>query len=187
MHGNGHIAVLAHRRRIAPFRDIPVNIANRIFPAGIEGEKAEVLLVGLVIRPVRGACQIHGVHGIPCSFEPFILPGKDAASGAADRLDILVASDQGLSLLLLGHISLVSSGIHIAVCHASAGGNTEFRNHNGHGVVRGQQAQVGFVCIQVSQFIHKGGLIRNAQGCPVIRPVQIVGIIGVNVIRGKLS
>lgn len=105
LHGEGEGAVGKNQIRIRPFRGVPVHIADTLLLPRVKGQQAEILLVGLVIAPIGGIVQIHRVHGVPGAFEPLVLPGEDAASGAAGRHDVLIAVDDGLPLFLLGHMA----------------------------------------------------------------------------------
>ena len=177
--------------RIAPLRNIAVHIADTLFLAGVEGEQAEILFVGLVVTPVGVAAHIDGVHRVPCALEPLVLPGKDRPARAARGHDVLITGYQRLSLLALGHMSLIAAGVLVPLRHAAAGGNAELRDDHRHGMVRGEQPEIRPVAVgravrcQTVAEIHFFPRQRGPLG-----PVHIgkkVLIIGIGMVAGELA
>ena len=186
LHGKAHAVPFGHHIRLAPLRHIPVHIAHGPLLPRVKGQQPEILLVGLVVRPVGRSLQVHRVHGIPGALEPFVLPGEYAPACAARLHDVLIAVNEGLALFLLRHVALVAVRVPVLLGHAPAGGNAEFGNHHRHGVVAGEHAQISLVGVHLSVAHVVGGGILDAEHAPVIHIAQIVGIVGVDMVGGKL-
>ena len=194
-----------------PLREVAVHIRDAFLRAGVEGEQTEILLVGLVVAPVGRALQVHRVHGVPGALEPLVLPGKDAAARAVCRGDVAPAVHERLPLLLLGHMALIASGVPVDLRHAAPGGNAELGDDDGHRVMPPQGAQIGKVGVCRAGLIVE---VRSAQhgtdgragtglrtgddglavpdGRAVHRRgvediVEIVGIVGIHMVGGKLT
>ena len=196
---------------LRPLAEVAVHIADAFLLAGVEGEQTEILLVGLVVTPVGRALQVHRVHGVPGALEPLVLPGKDAAARAVCRGDVAPAVHERLPLLLLGHMALIASGVPVDLRHAAPGGNAELGDDDGHRVMPPQGAQIGKVGVRRAGLIVE---VRSAQhgtdgragtglrtgddglavpdGRAVHRRgvediVEIVGIVGIDMVGGKLT
>ena len=194
-----------------PLREVAVHIADAFLLAGVEGKQTEILLVGLVVTPVGRALQVHRVHGVPGALEPLVLPGKDAAARAVCRGDVAPAVHERLPLLLLGHMALIASGVPVDLRHAAPGGNAELGDDDGHRVMPPQGAQIGKVGVRRAGLIVE---VRSAQhgtdgragtglhtrddglAVPDGRAVhhrgvedivEIVGIVGIHMVGGKLT
>ena len=150
------------------------------------------------------------MHGVPGALEPLVLPGEDGAAGAARLHDVRPARGQRLPLLLLGHVPLVAAGVLILLRHAPSGGNAELGDDHGHGVVPPQHAQVGEIGVDGAGLVIKillpehvaygragagtrpaddllavpDGLIVHVHA--VENVVEIIGIVGVNVVGDEL-
>lgn len=98
------------------------------------------------------------MHGVPGTLEPLVLPGKDAAARAAGVHNILIARDEGLSLLLLGHAPLVAACVVVPLGHAPTSGYTIFGDHNGGGVVVGEGLEIGIVGVDLAAAVQIIGL-----------------------------
>ena len=210
-HRKGARAGIEELILLHPLREVAVHIADAFLLAGVEGEQTEILLVGLIVAPVRRALEIHRVHGVPGALEPLVLPGKDAAARAVCRGDVAPAVHERLPLLLLGHVALIAAGVLIPLRHAASRRHAELGDDDGHRVMPPQGAQIGKVGV------HRAGLIvevRSAQhgtdgragtglhtrddglAVPDGRAVhhrgvediaEIVGIVGIHMVGGKLT
>ena len=84
-------------------------------------------------------------------------------------------------------MALVSVGVVVPLRHAAAGGNAELRDHHRNGVVSRQHGEVGPVGVEIAVFIHKlQGIIQSAGG-PVGEKVQIVRVVRIHMVGGKLA
>ena len=151
------------------------------------------------------------MHGVPGALEPLVLPGKDAAARAVCRGDVAPAVHERLPLLLLGHVALIASGVSVDLRHAAPGGNAELGDDDGHRVMPPQGAQIGKVGVRRAGLIVE---VRSAQhgtdgragtglhtrddglAVPDGRAVhhrgvedivEIVGIVGIHMVGGKLT
>ncbi len=211
LHGKRSLARVEEFILLRPLREVAVHIADAFLLAGVEGEQTEILLVGLIVAPVRRALEIHRVHGVPGALEPLVLPGKDAAARAVCRGDVAPAVHERLPLLLLGHMALIASGVPVDLRHAAPGGNAELGDDDGHRVMPPQGAQIGKVGVRRAGLIVE---VRSAQhgtdgragtglhtrddglAVPDGRAVhhrgvedivEIVGIVGIHMVGGKLT
>ena len=151
------------------------------------------------------------MHGVPGALEPLVLPGKDAAARAVCRGDVAPAVHERLPLLLLGHVALIASGVPVDLRHAAPGGNAELGDDDGHRVMPPQGAQIGKVGVRRAGLIvevllpeqladgrTRAGLHTRDDGLAVPDGravhhrgvediVEIVGIVGIHMVGGKLT
>ena len=140
---------------LCPLRGISVHIGNAFLHAGVKGQEAKVLLVGLVIAPIGGIVQIHVCHGVPGALEPLVLPGEHAAARTSGSHDILITVDDGLALLLLGHMSLIAPGVDIPLGHAPTGGDPILGDYHRDGVVIVEHLDIGVIGVRLAAFVVK--------------------------------
>ena len=151
------------------------------------------------------------MHGVPGALEPLVLPGKDAAARAVCRGDVAPAVHERLPLLLLGHVALIAAGVLIPLRHAASRRHAELGDDDGHRVMPPQGAQIGKVGVRRAGLIVE---VRSAQhgtdgragtglhtrddglAVPDGRAVhhrgvedivEIVGIVGIHMVGGKLT
>ena len=151
------------------------------------------------------------MHGVPGALEPLVLPGKDAAARAVCRGDVAPAVHERLPLLLLGHVALIAAGVLIPLCHAASRRHAELGDDDGHRVMPPQGAQIGKVGVRRAGLIVKvllpeqladgrtrAGLHTRDDGLAVPDGravhhrgvediVEIVGIVGIHMVGGKLT
>ena len=170
-HGQPDAVLLTDKVRLPPLRLVSVGIADALLLPRVKGQQAEALLVGLAVAPIGRGGEIHVGHGIPRALEPLVLPGKHNGPGAAGFFDVPVHGDQGLALLGFAHIPLIPAQALLPGRHAPGGRHAKLGNHHGHGVV----------LVDVPQILQVGVFLMRGQEAVIIR------IVGIDVIRGKLT